>query len=517
MRFRAAVAAGLLALVTHVAEAQKEQAAGECDGTIVKYATGSDSAARARLVRPTPGSRKVLVVDAVGGSMCDRGYFGTRDAVALHIVNVNPFLYRYRVTVKGFPAVETAPGQFFASAFGLTLKQLGPEKAPGSVATAALLNAPSECWAARPASAGKPAKPEDLAARCDIMEFKASYDAALIKVQALKNKIAAAPNDMVAFVSVLKARKTIIESGLSVAGDVHRAAEESVNAADAVEARYGGLDASLADAEEAVGTLAKNIVGISKKYPDCEYVKNVAKEAPKMAAALDTAKAPVKEITAQLATIKTERDATSRTIQDPHNFYVTTLLGPYGGPRMDSITIERRPAKAEDKEFTHFGTLNVMFGKGQRMSLGAGFAWAPIPQMEYTTIATLVPPQGGRAGDTLRTIVSQSANIRGRVPPMLTLTTRFYESGNDFLTSANAVVGATLKRADGVIAEFYGGLSLGLLNDWLFVSGGGYIGTVNTLSPGITLGQIVPTGSTAPTSKELLLKPAMMVYFRILR
>ena len=447
--------------------------------------------------------------------MCDRAVFNTRDAVALHVVNVNPFLYRYRITARGFPVVETAPGEFFATAFGVTFKKPAVSSAL-SVPKAGSSAAPIDCYVPKSVPKGKP-QPKPEAPR-EALALKSAHSDASFKMQKLKTAIDSANNWLEKLDEFIAAQARIVENNSSKAGNVYLAAQQAERESRNVEESVTtmNLAARIKVPALAVEDLTKSLAAAMQKYAECKYVTGVAADTKELSAQLEAARARVQAIAEQLKKLKTEREATHRTIQDPHNFYITRYLGPYASPQVDSITIERKGAKAGDTEFTHFATLAATFGKRSRMSLGAGFAWAPMFETEYTTIKTLVPPQGGRPGDTLRTVVSQNRNAKGRVPPMFTLTTRVAEIGNDYVSSTNAVVGATIKRDQGTTPEFYGGVSMGLFNDWLFLSWGGYVGTVNRLAPGVSLGQILPTESTVPTSKELMVTGAGMIYFRII-
>ncbi|MEO8624272.1 MAG: hypothetical protein ABI625_24540, partial [bacterium] len=154
-------------------------------------------------------------------------------------------------------------------------------------------------------------------------------------------------------------------------------------------------------------------------------------------------------------------------------------------------------------------------GHRPRLSLGAGLAYAPLLDAGFVGIPTIVPPQGGRAGDTLRTIVSENKHVRSRVPPMLTLTTQIAEFPSDQVSSLNLLLGATLRKDPTTQAEFFGGVSLGLLNDWVFLSGGVYAGYSSTLAPGVSIGQFIPAGSAVPVSSQLNAVLSAMLYFRL--
>jgi len=102
---------------------------------------------------------------------------------------------------------------------------------------------------------------------------------------------------------------------------------------------------------------------------------------------------------------------------------------------------------------------------------------------------------------------------------MLVLSTRIFDLRallkTDELSGVDVLVGATIRKDQTTAAEFYVGPALGLFNDWVYLSGGAYIGSVTQLSA-INIGDLLPNGSApVPTTTRLGVAFGAMISFKL--
>ena len=454
-----------------------------------------------RFVMP-PTSPDSLRIDALGTTNRDRAVYGAHAVVQLQLVNINPFLYRYRISMVAVPIVETAPADFFLAAFGVNL----PSKASSRDFFNAFNASDFTCGAD-----GDPKPLNDDFHKLDVQSSKLHrvLDDAESEIDPLQT-------DAVLTQSVMK-------SPLSAAPDVYEAAQDFVgladqisNAVDAAAKASAGID----DLIEGTAQLTQHALDFRKLHPNCTDIDAIIAETGKRSK--DAQK--LKDVRDALLKLQVNDNAAKTTaeiaLKDGRNFYQVLQLGPYDDPQIDTIKIERKGVTADDKEYVPFTLKVLRFGSKRRLSFGAGIAYSELPVRQYQAVKRLFPAPLGRPDDTLRTVVEVENDTDRRYSPMLTLSTRLFDASQtkwvgDYVSSVDAMLGATIRKDVTTSAEFFVGGGIGLINDWVFVSYGLYIGSVTSLA-GTSVGAILPSGTTTPPTKTRLGRQwSLMASFRL--
>jgi len=174
-------------------------------------------------------------------------------------------------------------------------------------------------------------------------------------------------------------------------------------------------------------------------------------------------------------------------------------------PGQGSSTPAPKPPKAAGNPVSN---VVVHFGGGQRVYAGVG------PAVSFLAVKEFQRAQGVTSGGTPATIIAYSTNGATRVAPIMGfLHVRPADSERLFIT-----LGITAKNDNkGTAAEFLFGGSYGLLGNWLFLTGGAYLGQQQQLAGNLVVGQPVPTSLTGeiPVQKSYHWSGAFSINVRI--
>ncbi|MEO8624234.1 MAG: hypothetical protein ABI625_24350, partial [bacterium] len=329
---RTLVMSALLLLAARVSTAQ----ATNCDGSPLEYAISAAGRSQVDHVKPTTLPARSIVMDATGGTICDRMVYGSRDVVAFEVANINPFLFKYRVTVKGVVTVETAPLEFFSGAFGYALPKAG-----GGAQAAGL----AEEMTKENNVCGTPTPDQILA-------LEGAYRAVARDSTRIAAKLDTAGASLRSLDDAVKLSRVTIDDAASRAGDVYAAAKSAVTSAKNVDSQLRDLELPklLVQATKSYAVFSDLLDRAKKDYAACDYVKELVDESKLLAAGMADLKTQVATIGDRQAAADRQRASTEAAIMDPHNFYSVTILGPYDAPQVDSIKTERKATAAEDKE-----------------------------------------------------------------------------------------------------------------------------------------------------------------------
>jgi hypothetical protein len=257
----------------------------------------------------------------------------------------------------------------------------------------------------------------------------------------------------------------------------------------AIQARHTD-DAFLSDAGSALSTLKEQISQIAKAHCHIQNAKSeirsilsnensfyekIGPYGPYLdsedvtVAVSRSLKSPVDDscISAMDATNQTSKPSTDKTKVVPG----------------DQVSPNRPPSVSDP-----VSTVVVHFGGGQRVYAAAGPVVSFLPVREFQRA-----PGFASDGKTPATVIDYNTNSGTRVAPVMGfLHVRPTDSERFFLS-----LGITAKSDNkNTAAEFLFGSSYGLYGNWLFLTGGAYLGQQQKLAGNLAVGQTVPSSLT---------------------
>jgi len=456
---------------------------------------------------PAHQTNDTVIVDARWLQSVQRSFKSTQ-RVDFILSNTNPFLYRYQLAVRHYPVAETAALDFFKSGFGVSLDPLKPAAAQDTKPIGSCTNSTAKWTAALfalgiadddadAAQIAAHAKNDPVVAesrrldgnREKLVATLTTPNAADVRLYNTGVELKNLLNDYQTYLDdskILTPLKTVDNTF----ADKIRSYSSTVASAKAdTPTECGNV---LADYSKRLATFAADTLAVRAAYD-----------------ALVAAKASAAKLSA----------STTAILNEPANFYQVVHLGGYEGPMVDSVDIQRQAAAATDQVFKTVSVIAIRFGDRPHLSIGAGVVWAYLPVNGYSPVTRKLTPLSAKPSDTLATVVGVSADSKGRVSPMLVLSTRIFDLRallkTDELSGVDVLVGATIRKDQTTAAEFYVGPALGLFNDWVYLSGGAYIGSVTQLSA-INIGDLLPNGSApVPTTTRLGVAFGAMISFKL--
>lgn len=427
-----------------------------------------------------------------------RGSAPTTRRVSYTIANMNPFLYRYRLTIVHTLVVENAAADFFKAAFGVDVAVPGK----GSMLDTDSLRC----------------SPQPPVLKAMFGSLAAADRSAGLLVAA------AATKGTVAGVSTKKFQKDLdsLNAKIRKSEDIDRTATSIVKRAKDFVTDQGQLlppwKSSNDVATQPVAEFASYAAKALAQYPYCADLSQFVSAAAEHTADLAKLTAAYSAIVAGQTAAGDLASATQAILDEPRNFKQTVVLGPYDGPEIDSIKIERQMASATDQNYVAVATSVIRFGERPHLSVGGGVVWAQLPVHAYGPVARRVPAPDGHPTDTLVSVVGITGDAHQRAAPMVTLSTRLFDTRawlSDAISSVGFTLGATVRKDVTTSAEFFAGPSVNLFGDWVSLSGGGYLGSVTRLS-GVRVNDPLPsTTASVPVTTRLGSAWAAMLSFRL--
>ena len=453
---------------------------------------------------------KDAVVDATSFRQCgkSRGY-AVRDSMRVVVINMNPFLFQYTVTVKSFVVVETAPAFFFQSILGTDFSAL-----------------------AKALTSALPAPPSAPKA----MEFCAAgntmYAELLQQDTALTDQLNGADSAARTFETAYSAQQKIMTARRATMTEIVPAA----TAADSLDRRF-------ATTMDAAVTAIVAFTDAATKYLQLGCGPNgwaVAQEIVRLQARLATVRAAADAA-------RTDAGQLETVLREPLNFYRILSLGPHVSSSRDSVTVARRAipvvippggaaagkaagGKTDGQSPKASGTADtgspyvtiattvVEFGPRKMFTIGAGMTVGDIPVRSFVSVrryqASLAP------ADTVVTVIGVAQNDSYRFAPMLTLNWQFWDGhvrgwSSDLFSGVSTVLGATVNKGSQTNLEYYGGLAINWFDNRVTVGAGYYAAQEIFLARGDSIGQRIPNTQAPPTTTKLTLRPAAQLGFRI--
>lgn len=429
-------------------------------------------------VAPEPGVRD-FVIDARRGSLHGARHYRQNDQVRVVVVNKNPYLFEYRLSVEAAPVAGPNPADFLAL-FGVTFNPEEPAaKKPEGKAP------PGTAPGVKPAAT--------CAALPDLVAGEAQISAAF-------DAMAAAWKNLNAVVKkgteALDAAKPVFADAQVLCGTLRDASTtfalavkdfkfEPKGTSDAMDVLRATATvqaeriAKVADDEGCQDQLARFRLGVSGARAEAEKIAANLTKAAEAAKGVETAKKTVASVLA-----------------NPESFTQVEWLPASLDPTDITLTLARRSVTPESTYATVVSTkLNV--GGRARFAVSGGWAAGWVRRIDYIALdGQPLAADGKPAGDTIVPIVGTSENSAVRSGPALLGHIRMAELRPGY-GALHATLGLT-PQSDGSAnrPEILAGLSWSFANETGFVSVLAYRGWRQRLEGSYYVGKALPEGST---------------------
>lgn len=479
----------------------------------------------ASLCNPTlaPDEKNDFIIDAVSGTTKGRTRFDKRDRARIFVINKNPFLYEYRITLEDKAVEEQALAAF--------LKLLGPI---GEGTFDEPTEAKDEAEKKRTEIQSRKSARRSLP--CPELETLLKLERELggdpqnqVKglLEKLRNRLKGLANNFNETNTKYKSAQAILtnpsvrcQTLCNTAGELQtNLVTYLTNSKSEVES----FEEDLSSFREKARSL-KTLAGfVAKSSADCatevlngrliELGDYYIEAGTKLQATFDeliNGRKVLTEVANNINTILSSGDA----------FHSVYEKGDYDGPTNVLIKVERKSkletegennAKA-DSEFSTMAEAKLNFGGGPRFALAGGFVFSTLEKPEYQRVPAVINGQNDH-------IVGLKENSNSRILPILMLHSRLFSRPNwKYVSGVHFSLGLTAKPDnEGTDAEFLVGPSISFIEERLFFTFGGYAGRKQELEGNLTLGQKIPDGfgDELPISKHYVWKPGFAITYKI--
>jgi hypothetical protein len=447
---------------------------------------------------PQPDEKKDFIISVRTGETRGKTRFGRTDRARIIVVDKNPFLYEYRVTIKANPILEPAIAAFFGNGFffadEVKEKKEDEKKASGGKKAVAACDALTNIEAANTTlddddDASKPGSLRSLYAEHKRVynetegEFKKAQDV-------LYNRNSSCPalcNTATNIRATLQAyRPNLDELNKRITRFKNRAAliQDDVSQLQ----QTGGLTGECAHRLGELARLARDYVRIGDDFE---------KGAATITAGKKTFDVAVKTINDVFA--------------DPNAFSQVYTRGPFSTPTDVEVTVEQRDLSNKDSKFTQVGqTETINFGGGARFAIAGGVVASPFETITYKRVPAIID---GRS----TTIIGAENSSNSRILPILMLHGRLFELNSKYVSGVHLSLGITAKPNDTATnVEWLVGPSISFIEERLFLTVGGYAGRRQQLEGNLRPGQELPADfkDDIPVNNHLVWKPGFALTYK---
>jgi hypothetical protein len=154
-------------------------------------------------------------------------------------------------------------------------------------------------------------------------------------------------------------------------------------------------------------------------------------------------------------------------------------------------------------------------GKDALFSLSGGFVVATLEQPQYGAVLGVARNRSGAAtnGDALTKILDLTEKADHRVTPLLMFNTRIYQSSRIGFHGSIGVTGRYDNQ--GTAVEYFPGLSISLLDNKFFFTGGIYFGKQQRMAGDLFQGAPTGDNTSGLVRNEYHAKPGISVTFKL--
>jgi hypothetical protein len=430
---------------------------------------------------PPPDDQKDYIIDAVSGATRGRTKFNKNERTRIIILNKNPFLYDYRVTIEEHPVEEPALAAF------LDLLPIG-----------------KGTFDPKPTGTG----PITISTACP--EFV---------VQTEKNL--AAQEDQ-----LQQALGTLTDSSNSTQTEYDRVKDILMNPGSQCPqlcAEATGLRTTLNNyltvSEKPLNDFAKAVKSFednshvlsvaASQNTDCKTFEKLADHYLKVAAELQ---AKLKELQGRRKVFADKVKEINVVLSTPNAFFEVSERGDFDGPTDVTVKVERKVKGQTGAEFAQLVNTKINFGGRARFALAGGLVASLLERPEYQRVPGIVNGQ-------VTNIVGLKRTSSTTILPLLMLHGRIYSKPTwNYVSGIHLSLGLTAKpNSEGTSAEFLFGPSISFLEERMFLTIGGYAGKKQELEGNLVLGSQIPTdfGDELPVSEHYVWKPGFAITYKI--
>lgn len=448
---------------------------------------------------PQMDESKDFIISARTGETRGKTRFGRTERARIIVVDKNPFLYEYRVTLKAIPIVESAIPAFFGG-FQLFAEQLNPKTDEEQKETKAVKESDLSC-----PTLDTVKKVEALLAAEDSSVDENSLRKLYTTNQVEYGRIAAqfktaqdvlrSPNascsTLCGTATGIRATLQNYKPGLQELGDRITVFKARAVFLQAEVNQLQGLD------------LDPGCAGLLDRYRTLAagYMKTA-----------ETFEKGLATITAGKKTFDEAVKTINNVFANPNAFYQVYTRGPFGTPTDLEVTVERRSLLEESAKFAKVSeTETLNFGGGARFAIAGGVVASPFETVTYKRVPAIV---GGRA----TTIIGEENSSNSRILPILMLHGRLFDMpDSSYFSGLHFSLGVTAKPNDeGTNVEWLIGPSVSFAGERLFLTVGGYAGRRQQLQGNLTPGQELPEEfkDDIPINNRLVWKPGFALTYR---
>jgi hypothetical protein len=488
-------------------------------GTVTAL-SASRVAVAAEAVCTVPAGDNDVVIDLLGNENKGKLCFRTRDSVRIIVKNLDPFLYDYSIGTTETPVEEPALSEFFKTILDpskltapTTAKPETPKEAPPDKANGLPHPAPQGTKAAKLTCedvygvVARALKLDDTDAALRSAyatlesEGKVLRDLSTTVVKAanearkqLESPIACEP-----LVTAAKNYLSVSDPDAALqAAKKHEKAIKDLDDKRATEAAYLVVAQSQMEEGGCTSKQASDRLAVAQKNVD------------KAATAIAAERTFATENAKSLETLKAAREEVKAVLGSPGRFTRVLTTGNFDVPTVVKVTVDARPAGKKDAAAISLETRTIRFGGRQRFALAAGVAVGFLDTVHYEAQQGYVLDANGSvvldtAGQpTVGRVVAETEDSHYRAGPLLALHTRIGGSCSTCDVTNHVTLGLTtnlLGDTSGV--EYLLGYSLGLAEERLFLTFGGYSARTEELQPGFHVGSAIPDSiPEAPIRKD---------------
>jgi hypothetical protein len=463
-----------------------------------------------------PDENKDFIISARTGETRGRKRFGLHDNARIIVVEKNPFLYEYRVTLKDKPILEPAIAQFFGN-FSLFVDRLDqPQAASGGAAAFA---------------GGGPSLRDFMSDNCP--QLSARVDVA--DLESLLRSLAAADasadagslrNQYIAAKSAYEGIAQQVDNAKRVLYDQNASCPNLCDTANRIHSTLQAYNPNLQQLSQAIDRFKSQAERFQREVQILEeeaarsnpipakvcrdLIDELRRLALGYAKTAEDLEAGVQKIVNGKKTFDAIVKTINNVLSNQNAFYQVYTRGQYNLPTDVEITVERRDLTKGDSTFAKVVEgETVNFGGGARFAVAGGVVVSPLETVNFTRVPALI---NGRK----TTIVGRDEGSSTRILPMLMLHGRVAEGGGA-VSGLHMSIGITAKPDDsGTNVEFLIGPSISFIEERLFLTFGGYAGRRKHLEGNLALGQELPQefSDDIPTSTHLIWKPGIALTYK---
>jgi uncharacterized protein YukE len=459
---------------------------------------------------------KIFRVDARHMNQYHDSRFNARDRVQIILENMNPFLFEYKVTIKGErvpePALE-ALGELFP---GLKLKEVGPAKevvaadlvekaqAASSTKTQSLLpDAPAQNCHNAIKTVWEMFK---VAIKTNHKNLKTELDNASKQYNSIKSE-SDNMND------ILKEHLASLHFEMAECKEL---AEVALNLAIELKSRIDKIEnhaKSFKDASVLFNEYLERqediLAEFSADVTEDEEIKRICLGKEKIEAIvksmiqtyedgvksyrdnMKTLNEEYKKVIDLIDNYKNQLSSLEETLDRSDNFTRSYTIGPYGEPTDVMVKIERKKLTEEEAKLESLMTAKLNFGGRARFALAAGVGFSFLDNKTYKRVWGFELDRDGKPVENGNPtiVIGKEEDSNSRSFALLMMHTRVLS--RDPITF-HISLGLTGITGTDKTLEYIWGVSLGLAEERFFLTLGAHYGRYQELGGSMYLGRPVP-------------------------